>query len=564
MTLIGNLAPTFAAEASGGQRNRATDPTGRIDTAAYFILAVLGFSFWFLMAVPFASHRETYSWLARAQTESLVHQLSFGVSSTYRPLSQVVTWLGFLILKPAIFPTSVLRQGLLQAFVYGMFVLGWWLIYSSAKQRRLFALIACVTGGVFFSGYIQLFHLYGMFYVPVILTLGALLKFYSANTFEKREAWFAGIATVLVLWHPFATALFLGFFFGFYLETFIQRSRSQHLRAIMIFLAGIAAIGFFVVLFPSNFPSSKMPLATKLLGFFVSYQTNEVNRFASLVAFLLAQTVVFSMDVSAKLKALGFFIVSALGLVFIIHSIPLLFIWIGAGLIKLIRLRRWSLFFLMLTAALLPFGGGIGSPMYGLFAIILAAYATAMDWSRAESALSLLKTRYVAGAITAALIVLLMVRMGIDVPIVTNAARPLLAERERTYQLENILAWLHGSEFCSDQVGFVAHAGSPVYDVESAITRKDRPPASLGDVQFFWDDVLRCPEGKDSKNSDQTAIITFGEAAVANASPVHEVRGKYASNAIVWISNKSVSGPPKPDSSTSPLVRHLRTLGNIE
>ena len=37
----------------------------------------------------------------------------------------------------------------------------------------------------------------------------------------------------------------------------------------------------------------------------------------------------------------------------------------------------------MLGAVLLPFGGGIGTPIYGLFAIIVAAYVTALGWSQA-------------------------------------------------------------------------------------------------------------------------------------------------------------------------------------
>jgi len=73
---------------------------------SYFIFAVFGFSFWFLMAVPFASHRESYWWLAMVQSHPFSQ--AFGViSSTYRPLSQPATWLAFLILDPRIFPTSV-------------------------------------------------------------------------------------------------------------------------------------------------------------------------------------------------------------------------------------------------------------------------------------------------------------------------------------------------------------------------------------------------------------------------------------------------------------------------
>src|SRR5262245_50327506 len=68
----------------------------KVRKSSYFFLAVLGLSFWFFLGLPFASHRETYTWLAGAQTESFSQQFAFGLSSTYRPLSQVVTRLGYL------------------------------------------------------------------------------------------------------------------------------------------------------------------------------------------------------------------------------------------------------------------------------------------------------------------------------------------------------------------------------------------------------------------------------------------------------------------------------------
>jgi hypothetical protein len=125
-----------------------------------------------------------------------------------------------------------------------------------------------------------------------------------------------------------------------------------------------------------------------------------------------------------------------------------------------------------------------------------------------------------------------MVRTGIPVPVVTKVASPILAERERTYQLENILAWLHGSGYCGYQVAFLEGAGSPIDDVQSALNRKNRPPAGLQDVRMFWDDCLRC------QNRGQTgaiAVVTFGGQSLTRSKPVFEVKGKYAGDAAVWV-----------------------------
>jgi hypothetical protein len=497
----------------------------------YFFLAILGLSFWFFLGVPFASHRETYGWLAGMQTETFSQQFTFGLSSTYRPLSQVATRLGYLFLDPSIFPTSIYRQAVLQVFIYGMFILAWWLIYSAAPYRRLLAVVALVGGGVFFSGYVHLFHVYGMFYVPIILALGALLFLHHRSTLEKHEVWFALIATVFAFWHPFTTALFLGFYFGFYLETFWRRSTARHVQAAAIVLLTMTAIFLLVVLFPR----AHMPPGSRLSGFLVSYQTNEVNSAASFVAFLLGQMVVLSMVRSTRLRLAACALVSLLCLLFFYRGVPVLLVWLGVALIKVLRQRSWSVAFLLMTAILLPFGGGIGAPSYGLFAIIVSIYVTALAWPEAERALSFLTPRYVAAIGTAAAALLLMLRTGVEVPVMTKVAMPLLMERERTYQLENVLEWLHRSDYCSYEIDFSENAGSPIDSVENVITRLHRPPAALEDVRSFWNGILRCRDEKGSGNKG-SVIVTFGDRApIADARSVFTIEGGYAGDATVWV-----------------------------
>lgn len=512
----------------------SSEVNSRTELFSYFILTVLGFSFWFYMAMPFASHRETYSWLATIRSHELSYAFANSMSVTYRPLSQAATWLAFLILDPREFPTSPLRQGLLQVFVYATFVLAWWLIYRAASQRRALALVSLLAGGVFFSGYIHLFHIYGLMYAPVMLTLGALLGLHAAGGFKERETWVAVFAILLVFWHPFATALFVGFYFGFYIETFQQRSKTEHLRALVILLIATLASAGLGVLFARK-DAATMSLHTRMLGFLISYQTNEINQVASAVAFLLTLVAIASMKLSRARKVMFSLSAGAAYLVLLMNGLPVLLLWITVVLIKLFRTQSWSLFFLLLASAVLPFGGGIGTPVFALFAIIVAVYGTVLGWSELETSLSFVKPRYVVAVTMALLAVVVMVRIGIRAPIVTRVANPLLSERERTYQLETILAWLHNSAYCRYQIAFAANAGSPIDSMDNVLTRRNRPPSDIGDVKKFWNTVLSCDRSDLTNEPRATALVTFDSPAPLGLAQVFRVDGKYAGEAAVWV-----------------------------
>lgn len=507
-------------------------------TLSFFFLAVLGFSFWFFMAVPFATHREGYSWLATVQNHPFAYAFSNSMSVTYRPLGQAAGFLGVLLLDPTIFPTSVLRQTLLQGFVYATFVLGWWFVYLAAAERRVMAVVAFGAGGVFFPGYVHLFHIYGIMYTPVILALGALFLFHARGNMGRHEVSLTALATVLALWHPFATALFVGFYFGFYLETFKQRSGTEHVRALGILVLGSSAALSLGLVFARH-DAATMSLRTRLLGSLVSYQTSEINLAASVVAFALTLLVVFSMALPARLKLAAFLGASALGLVFLTKGLPLLLLWVSAVLVKLLLSRTWSLFFMTLAAAMFPFGGGIGAPVFALFPIMAAVYGTAYAWPQAEQALSFLKPQVAMGIIAVSAVVVVMVRAGMRVPVVTKAATPLLMERERTYQMENMLAWLHNSQYCGYDIALAVQSDNPIDSVESAITRRNRPPASLVDIQHLWNGVLRCNRANPGEREPGAVTITFGGPALPQSSPVYSIPSTVAGPATAWIKAKS-------------------------
>jgi hypothetical protein len=506
-----------------------------VPSHVWFVVAILGFSFWFFLGVPFASHRETYSWLAAATTSTFEEQISFGVSSTYRPISQGVIWLLFKFLDTDTLPTGAVGQALLQGLVYVFFVLAWWLIYLAVPQRRVFALLALAAGAVLFSGYVHLFHIYGLMYVPVILVVAFSLHLWASGASETRVIWCGLFALAVSLWHPIATAVFVGFYVGFCVETFPWRERPLEWRPLVLIGACAAAVLALVVLFPRERP----PTDSRLLAFMASYRTNEVNVVASLVVLVLGIWTWLSMELSRRSQAVGVVGLSAIAAWLISLDVPVLFLWLAVVLIKLVRQRLWCLCVLLLTAVIVPLGGATGTPMHALFSIVVMTYATALGSGTVERKLAFVGPRYVLAAVGAAAVLLLLLRTGVEVPVVTRAANPLLAERERTYQLEAALAWLQRSRYCSFDVAFSEPSGAPVDSVEAAIERRNRPPAAIEDVRYFWDGVLRCPRGEDAAGRSQTAVISFGESMAGKSTVVYEVPGRYAGTASVWIASSA-------------------------
>ena len=496
----------------------------------HFLLAILGFSFWFFLAVPFASHRETYSWLAGSVTQTLSEQFSFGLSSTYRPASQAVIFLLFRWLDPNAFPTSPWRQAVLQCLVYACFVLAWWLVYRAATHRRTFAVVALISGAVLFSGYVHLFHIYGLMYVPVILTLATMLLLLSSGRVETYAPWLAAATSVLVLWHPFAAAVFVACYAGFALEVFRSRPFTWTVKTVVTLAVPTAAVLLSVVLFARDTNA----LGSRLDAFMASYRTNEVNVIASAAVLMLGCLTAASMTSSLRASVALMTATIAAGAVFIASGFPVLLLWFGIVLAKLYRLRLWSLFLLMVAMTLLPFGGATGTPIHTLFAIVVATYVTACGWDAAERTLTIVKPPLVVAAIGVAAVVAAVMRTGAELPVLSRVASPLLAERERTYQLEQALEWLRESRYCSSSIAFVQESGSPVDSIENAVNRQNRPPAAIQDVRFFWDTVLRCRPQDDRT----TAIVTFGGPAVAGGAPVYQLAGTHAEDATVWIGGK--------------------------
>jgi hypothetical protein len=503
----------------------------RFSDTPFLLVALAGFSFWFLIAVPFASHRESYAWLASVYRGDLDGAVGL-TSKTWRPLAQAPVWLEFVALDPRIFPTSVLRQTLFQGVVYLLFVLGWGVLYYAVPERRTFAIVAFTAGAVFFSGYIHLFHLYGLFYVPLMLMLAVMVRYSFVPGFKNREIVLGLIATALVLWHPFATVLFLGFYFGRYFKDFTSLRRGAHVRAWAILLTSSAATLLAIAVSPNLGESWAYDPRS---AFIISYRTNEVHVLAAVVAWILAYAALWSMEIAVRTRIAVAVGITLAGACFLIFNVPLLLLWMLVVIGKLLHRRLWTLFWATIVAVLLPYGGRIGGPIYALFPIILAVVVTSLGWTGAESRLRLLDRKYPVAFVSALVVIVVAMRVGVPVPVVSTFAKPLLAERERTFQLEHALAWLAKSKYCAHDIVFAQASGSPIDDVKSAIDRRYRPPSDLQDVTPFWRAALQCVPDERAGRTRGIATVTFGGQELTSGTRVLDLSGRYAGPVTVWV-----------------------------
>jgi hypothetical protein len=249
----------------------------------------------------------------------------------------------------------------------------------------------------------------------------------------------------------------------------------------------------------------------------------------------MAYMTAMSTDVKRRNKQVLVTCVTICGALGMWTGIPILILWMATAAYKLLVQGSWDLLCLLGVTVLLPYSGGIGSPVYALFSVALAVFVTSMGWNSAEGMLRKVPAWCGAAAVAGLVVLAVGVRVGLAVPVVSAAAKPLLIERERTFQLEEALAWLKESEYCGDGVDFAERSGNPVDSIENALNRRYRPPSDIKDVKVFWNAVLRCDSQGAERGAKNVVTITFGGQQVADSQKIFEIQGLNAGPVTAWV-----------------------------
>jgi hypothetical protein len=119
------------------------------------------------------------------------------------------------------------------------------------------------------------------------------------------------------------------------------------------------------------------------------------------------------------------------------------------------------------------------------------------------------------------------VRIGVEVPIVSRAARPLMAEREKTAQLEAVIDWMLASEYRGWSL-VLERSANPADDRGDAVNRRWRPPT----YQSYLDAYLASRQAVGANPS--TLVVTFGTHEQPGMTLVKTVPGRFAGAAMVF------------------------------
>jgi len=485
----------------------------------YGFMPALGLSFWFFLVFPFADHKESYLHVLSIRESGLLNYAIHGLDGVpqYRPLAFACEWITYNIGHSIIGP---------QIFNYLMAAASWLVLFLALKEKRTLSLLALIAGAAFFPGYIFLFHISGVGYGPMLLFIALAVMFYQRGWKGGKFFLFAIIGLTAALFHPFGSVVYLAFMVGLFFEDkSVFNIRRIVLSVLVVILAGGSA--YFL-----NHGSIQTHLHNNIAAMIASYKTTEINSILSLVSLALAIIAVLSLDSSPRSRMILMGVVVLASALLKAAGIPIIIIWIVICIIKIILMRKYALAALIVATFVLPFIGNTGTPTHAIYVILASTAATAIGCSVLESKLGWMNNRLAWAAAICMAVIVVPLRIGMNVPIASKLVRPIMAEREKTFQIQNIINWLLRSEYKDSYITFKEAADNPRENIESAINREKRAPTTEGYLNLYLD-WLRGTKGA----GDRRLLVTFGDETIISGHELFSVYGKYAGRATVYFTS---------------------------
>lgn len=504
--------------------NAALEYLTRLNKLQYGLLCIAGLSFWFFLGFPFEIHAEYGTWVELYNKFGLYDWFTTLMPPTkthYQPLAQAVSWLAYNLHKSIYTP---------QVYNYLGTILAWLILFTVIKEKILFSWLSLIVGGTFFSGYKYLF-IPAITYTFIFIYLALLLAM-TISDHNKKHLFTIIIISILgvvaSLHHIFGLMLYVAFMAGYFLENFRTLTRNQLIIGLLFII--ILPLVLIEIQFPGQAPHLT---GKKVAGFLLSYKLLELTPALSVLSWLLSIVTIISLNTSNRLKLIFSGITTSLSFIFIWLNWPVLIVWIAVCILKSALMWKWSIVFILITAAIFPIGQGSGSPIYAIFVPMVCTFITALGspWLKRESVPQSVIASIVLILIASTFILL---KAEVQLPVISKLANPLLAEKEKAFQMKNIIEWMLASDYKGGKLVLCQEWERPVKDPKSAIERTKRPPSS----QLHLDIYMNWLQQNLQKNTTEQLWVCFGGEKLDGAKRIYTVPGKYNGEATVWVRNQ--------------------------
>jgi hypothetical protein len=408
--------------------------------------------------------------------------------------------------------------------------LAWAVACISSRNPLTFAWISFVCGAVYFSGYIYLFHLHGVFYPPLFLFISALLLHQSrapSLSWRVASTGFA-VAAVVGMFHTFALLIFVAYISGLWVECLLDHRTARLGAALLnigatVLVAKLLLGNFSVELAEGNNANKSGDL---IRGLLTSYQMLENNRLIMMASVLLAVFAGIAIGVEWRERLVGALVAGVGTLALALAGLPAIIGWILICLIGALRRRRIALGALIVTCAILPVATGTGSPTYAIFVLMPCILATA-DGLPALPGPEILQRRCAATVATMALALSIALRAGMALPLVSGLVLPLRAEQEKTVQFTRAIEWLDDHPEVAGDLELCDPGGYPTRTV-NAVNRTHRAPTESTYLRQY----VKARFGP-RLASGPTLYLCFGGQRISYASVLYSIPGRWAGTASI-------------------------------
>ena len=126
-----------------------------------------------------------------------------------------------------------------------------------------------------------------------------------------------------------------------------------------------------------------------------------------------------------------------------------------------------------------------------------------------------------------------LLKSDVHLPIITKLVSPILAEREKTFQLERIIRWWKSSDYTQYRLVLSQSAENPTGS-NNAVNRQYRAPTH----QQYLDLYTRALVPLRNENTIGQLLVCFGDQKIAGSDLLYAVPGMYSGSAVICIQRK--------------------------